>query len=245
MTPRPGHLSSGGPRVPSCTIEPFKCYERWMLFWLWLPEDAILSGYSSVSQASSFHWLGPGGPLVIRGPVLQSIHVKFRLIYFQMHLICSCEWKKKNSLHLISWICLSPSPVLLVSKTGGLRLKADRGRVLEVPLVTRIAPWFHEWGTSRVRDSISESTLDPGKRCWTLLWTKQRLMTLMWDYSELIKIKKITFARLRVCLEITALLQWSEWAGVCVCVRGTAAAASVIWSSNLGRALEFKMVWIW
>lgn len=46
-----------------------------MLFWLWLPEDAILSGYSSVSQASSFHWLGPGGPLVIQGSVLQSIHV--------------------------------------------------------------------------------------------------------------------------------------------------------------------------
>lgn len=25
----------------------------------------ILCGYSSVSQASSFHWLGPGGPLVM------------------------------------------------------------------------------------------------------------------------------------------------------------------------------------
>ena len=39
----------------------------------------------------------------------------------------------------------------------------------------------------------------------------------------------------------TAAVTW-------VSVRGTAAAAagaSVIWSSNLGRALEFKMVWIW
>lgn len=51
-------------------------------------------------------------------------------------------------------------------------------------------------------------------------------------------IEKVKLVRLHICLETTALS-----------VRGTAAAAaaaaSVIWCSNMGRALAFKMVWIW
>lgn len=49
-------------------------------------KNALLSGYSNVSQASSFHWLGPGGLLVIQGPGLQS-HAGYVVLFISRHIM--------------------------------------------------------------------------------------------------------------------------------------------------------------
>lgn len=102
--------------------------------------SSLLATQVSVKPAVSTGWVQEG-PWLYEAPCFQAFRL-FHLIYFKTHLICrlSCR-KKKPSLHLTSWIYFSPSSVFLVSKT------VDTVWVLEVPLVTRIAPWFHEWGT--------------------------------------------------------------------------------------------------
>lgn len=78
-------------------------------FGSWLPENAVCSAYSNVSQASSFHWPGPGGLLVKPGSGLPNNH----LIVFISGRINTL----KKTPRLISWACLSPLSVLLVSVT--------------------------------------------------------------------------------------------------------------------------------
>lgn len=105
-----------------------------MLFWPWLPEDVIHSGYSSVSQASSFHWLGPGGALVLPSPILQGIHVISSYL-FQDTFHMLLQKKKNYVLHMLDlfvpFIC---TPVFLICE---LRLMDT---VLEVPPCDRNSP---------------------------------------------------------------------------------------------------------
>lgn len=100
------------------------------LFWPWPPENAL----SSPAAQMSF------GAAVSTGRVQQGSRLQrslafrafrlFPLVYFERHL----EKIKQTPLRLTSWVYLSPLSVLLACVT------VDTGRVLEVPLVTRIAP---------------------------------------------------------------------------------------------------------
>ena len=132
----------------------------------WRHYLSLLATQVSVKPAVSTGWVQEG-PWLYEAPCFQAFRL-FHLIYFKTHLICrlSCR-KKKPSLHLTSWIYFSPSSVFLVSKT------VDTGWVLEVPLVTRIAPWFHEWGTCGFERVHFWADTGRGKSYWTLLGTKQ------------------------------------------------------------------------
>lgn len=62
-----------------------------------------ISGYSSVSQASSFHWLGPAGAPVIRSPH-NARHLCYFILFISRHIKNTAAGEQKSD-QFVSFIC--------------------------------------------------------------------------------------------------------------------------------------------